>query len=47
MKKSFALGKKINDLVFVICNLKLNGNQVKTHANNFDEVINDLSFDDD
>jgi hypothetical protein len=32
--------------VFVTCNLKLNGNQVKMHANNFDEVIDDLSFDD-
>ena len=32
--------------MFVTCNLKLNGNQVKMHANNFNEVIDDLSFDD-
>jgi len=36
----------MNDLVFVMWNLKLNSNQVKRHADNFNEVIDDLSFDD-
>ena len=36
----------MNDLVFVICNLKLNNNQVKKQAEDFG-VENDLLFDDD
>jgi len=39
--------KKINDLVFVMCNMKLNDNQVKRQANDFREVLDDLSSDDD
>jgi len=39
--------KKINDLIFVICNLKFNDNQVKKQANDFEEVSNDLSSNDD
>jgi hypothetical protein len=37
--------KKMNDLVFVICNLKLNDNQVKKQAEDFGVVLDDLSFD--
>jgi len=36
----------MNDLVFVMCNLKLNDNQVKKQANDFG-IENDLSSDDD
>jgi len=36
----------MNDLVFVMCNLKLNDNQVKKQADDFG-VVNDFSFDDD
>jgi len=36
----------MNDLVFVICNLKLNDNQVKKQADDFG-VVDDLSSDDD
>jgi hypothetical protein len=36
----------MNDLVFVMCNLKLNNNQVKKHADDFG-VEDDLSSDDD
>jgi hypothetical protein len=36
----------MNDLVFVICNLKLNNNQVKKQADDFG-VEDDLSSDDD
>ncbi|KAL3573151.1 hypothetical protein D5086_027055 [Populus alba] len=36
----------MNDLVFVICNLKLNDNQVKKQADDFD-IEDDLSSDDD
>jgi hypothetical protein len=36
----------MNDLVFVMCNLKLNNNQVKKQADDFD-VEDDLSSDDD
>eukprot|EP00258_Populus_trichocarpa_P028194 XP_024444213.1 uncharacterized protein LOC18095382 [Populus trichocarpa] len=39
--------KKMNDLVFVMCNLKLNDNQVKKQANDFGEVFYHLSSDDD
>ena len=35
----------MNDLVFVICNLKLNDNQVKKQAEDFGVVLDDLSFD--
>jgi len=38
--------KKMNDLVFVMCNLKLNDNQVKKQADDFG-IEDDLSFDDD
>ncbi|XP_052302987.1 uncharacterized protein LOC127904283 [Populus trichocarpa] len=38
--------RKMNDLVFVMCNLKLNNNQVKKHADDF-SVEDDLSSDDD
>ena len=34
-------------MVFVMCNLKLNDNQVKKQANDFGEGLDDLSFDDD
>jgi hypothetical protein len=37
----------MNDLVFVMCNLKLNDNQVKKQANDFGEVFDHLSSDDD
>jgi len=37
----------MNDLVFVTCNLKLNDNQVKKQANDFGEVFDHLSSDDD
>jgi hypothetical protein len=37
----------VNDLVFAMCNLKLNDNQVKKQANDFGEVLDDLSFDED
>ena len=37
----------MNDYVFVMCNLKLNDNQVKKQDNNFPEVLNDLSSNDD
>jgi len=33
-------------LKFVVCNLILNDNQVKNHADNFDEDVNDFSSDD-
>jgi len=36
----------MNDLVFVMCNLKLNDNQVKKQADDFG-VVDDLSSDDD
>jgi len=36
----------MNDLVFVMCNLKLNNNQVKKQADDFG-VEDDLSSDDD
>jgi len=36
----------MNDLVFVMCNLKLNDNQVKKQADDFD-VEDDFSYDDD
>jgi hypothetical protein len=36
----------MNDLVFVMCNLKLNDNQVNKPVDNFDEVPDDLLFDD-
>ena len=36
----------MNDLVFVMCNLKLNDNQVKKEADDFG-VVDDLSSDDD
>jgi hypothetical protein len=36
----------MNDLVFVMCNLKLNDNQVKKQADDFG-VEDDLSYDDD
>jgi len=35
----------MNDLVFVMCNLKLNDNQVKKQAEDFDVVLDDLPFD--
>jgi hypothetical protein len=38
--------KKMNDLVFVMCNLKLNDNQVKKQADAFG-VDDDISSDDD
>eukprot|EP00258_Populus_trichocarpa_P030141 XP_024446160.1 uncharacterized protein LOC18107638 [Populus trichocarpa] len=38
--------KKMNDLVFVMCNLKLNDNQVKKQAGDFG-IEDDLSSDDD
>jgi hypothetical protein len=37
----------MNDLVFVMCNLKLNDNQVKKQADDFGVVLDDLLFDDD
>ena len=37
----------MTDLEFVMCNLKLNENQVKNHADNFNEDVNYLSSDDD
>ena len=37
----------MNDLVFVMCIMKLNDNQVKKEANDFGEVLDDLSSDDD
>jgi hypothetical protein len=37
----------MNDLIFVMCNLKLNDNQVKKQANDFGEVFDHLSSDDD
>jgi len=37
----------MNDLVFVMCNLKLNDNQVKKQADDFGVVLDDLSSDDD
>uniref|UniRef100_A0A3N7ET70 Uncharacterized protein n=1 Tax=Populus trichocarpa TaxID=3694 RepID=A0A3N7ET70_POPTR len=37
----------MNDLVFVMCNLKLNDNQVKKQANDFGEFFDHLSSDDD
>ena len=37
----------MNDLVFVMCNLKLNDNQVKKQANDFGEVFDHLASDDD
>jgi len=46
-KKSLALEKKMNDFVFVMCNLKLNDNQVKRQVNDFGEILDYLSFDDD
>jgi len=36
----------MNDLVFVMCNLKLNDNQVKKQGDDFD-VVDDISSDDD
>jgi len=39
--------KKMNDLVFVICNRISNDNQVKKQASDFGEVLDDLSSDDD
>jgi hypothetical protein len=36
----------MNDLVFVMCNLKLNNNQIKKQADDFG-VVDDLSSDDD
>ena len=36
--------KKMKDLIFVMCNLKLNDNQVKRQINDFGEVLNDLSI---
>ena len=35
--------KKMNDLVFVMCNMKLNDNQVKKQVNDFGEVFDHLS----
>jgi hypothetical protein len=37
----------MNDLVFVMCNLISNDNQVKKEASDFGEVLDDLSSDDD
>ena len=37
----------MNDLVFVMCNLISNDNQVKKKASDFGEVLDDLSSDDD
>jgi hypothetical protein len=37
----------MNDLVFVMCNMKLNDNQVKKQARDFGEVFDHLSSDDD
>ena len=37
----------MNDLVFVMCNLKLNDNQVKKQADDFGVVLDDFSSDDD
>jgi len=39
--------KKMNDLVFVMCNRISNDNQVKKQASDFGEVLDDLSSDDD
>ena len=39
--------KKMNDFVFVMCNMKLNDNQVKKQANDFGEVFYHLSSYDD
>jgi hypothetical protein len=48
MKKSFAPEKKKkNDVVFVMCILRLNDNQVKKQVDDFGEVLDDLSSDDD
>ena len=38
--------EEMNDLVFVMCNLKFNDNQVNKPVDNFDEVPDDLLFDD-
>jgi hypothetical protein len=46
-KTNKSLAPKKNNLVFVMCNFKLNNNQLEKQANDRGVVLDDLSFDND